>query len=1215
MRKKIYLTVAVLFSLGTIAAASFLVAQKTGPQKTGAQKTSPQKRGAAARKPGAAQRNANAGAQAGPLRPADSNRAPRAEVDDALYTSEEFFGVSASVMRPYEVAFERVGSLSTRFPKDAALHLHASRLAERLGRFDQAATEMNRYVELKNRTPDSLARLSDFYHKRAMYADEVRTLRELARVSPIDQRGRIYKRAANVVRSHTLKEFKPADFFAELVAADPSNIHPVKDYIEELQLAGQSDQALSVLAAFQPKFPSELAYFLRTRARILEAGGNRSAAEEVYSSAFDPAWARGVAADYYSLLRRFGRYRVVRRGLQEGVRKGATDLQTFGRLFSVYAYEGNYEQASRLLRELEDRRAGRSPGQGTGQGASQAAAQPQPVRASGWTSQELETSARLFVSIGHFDQASRYLYTLYLLGGLQPGTPLREEALYRLFGTMIDAAGAPTRVAGGDLSLYKDVAEVDQHPGFMNGVLSLVLSDTNPSEQFATQQEAAAGYFNKAFAYRIFTAFKQEYPQSKHMGEMYLGVLNVFSTLGEHRLAIEAGREFQKGFPSSPEYADVTLRLADSYVALKERAGERAALAELLDRLARSQPKGVPLVPVASKRWRYGISPRDEQLIDRVRYNIEAYKDTYEPSGDEGDAAAEPDDAESDYDSEEGDETEAEAAPGRVTYDDVLERYVSSLAAEEKKTETVAFFWGEIKKHPKEEGLYERFLRWLGQAQLVNEQLKAYNAALRQFDSNTWYHRLGRWYVRQKRGRELARYSRQLIDIFDEEEAKEYLLRFAGYGATAKGDELDWDQRLAFDLYSYAHDKFPRNLYFVRGMLTDLEKRDRARWERLSTEYYFADRSIREPYLAWLSQQGRLRDRYRLALDKARQTAPAPTFTYRIFKGDAAIWLSHHDEGLDAYRQLVSLYPGEPQYADRLADLTRSFGQQDAKLFEESASVLARMADIYPSEHEYRIKAGEVYAQLGDFNRAAEQWNRLVALEPGERETYLEVATVFWDYYQFDQAIRVFKDLRNATGDQTIYAYRLGAVYEAKGDLDSAIAEYVKVLPEPGDGRDTVARRLAQLSRRAGLPEKISAAYNNERAARPSDWEAVIGYATYLNERDRQAEALTLLRGEVARSNDVAFLETVRDLFRSALRPEDEQQVIARLAAVARDERESMMYRLQLAAFFDRQGKRDAAIQIVDKLAADYPTNLGVVEESAQFYWRAGMADRAIDLY
>src|SRR5260370_14010170 len=165
------------------------------------------------------------------------------------------------------------------------------------------------------------------------------------------------------------------------------------------------------------------------------------------------------------------------------------------------------------------------------------------------------------------------------------------------------------------------------------------------------------------------------------------------------------------------------------------------------------------------------------------------------------------------------------------------------------------------------------------------------------------------------------------------------------------------------------------------------------------------------------------------------------------------------------------------------------------------------MAEIYPSEHEYRIKAGEAYAQRGEFQRAGAEWDKLVQLEPGERNTYLEVATVYWDYYQFDQAIRVFKDLRNSTGDQSIYAYRLGAVYEGKGNIDAAIAEYVKVLPEPGEGRDTVAKRLAQLSRRSGLAEKITAAYASARSAAPTDWQLVIGYALYQVEREHQADA------------------------------------------------------------------------------------------------------------
>ncbi|MEN3336044.1 MAG: hypothetical protein V7641_5409, partial [Blastocatellia bacterium] len=1221
MRKRIFSTIVIVLSVASIAVATFVAQRAAQRAKTS---TSSATGGQAATK-GKATANRNQSAAQVPLRQPDPNRAPQTAVDEALYTNEEFFGTQASVARPYAVALERVGGLLAQYPKDARLHLHAARLSERLGQFDKAAAEMAQYADLKRRSPDALRRLASFYHERARFADEVKTLAELAKAMPVTERAPIYKQAAGIVRAYSLKEFKPADFFAELIAADPSNFQPVKDYVQELDMAGDHKEALNILTTFQPKFAGQLAYFLKTRAAILEAQSDRRAAEQVYDAVFDPNWPRAISGDYYELLRRFGRYRTVRRSLQERART-ASDLNTVARLFSIYSYEGNFEPAARLLRDLEDRRAGRSAPRTS---STSGTTQPAAVSAS-WNGRELETVAAMFASTGDFDQASRYLYTLYLTGGLQPGSASREEALHRLFRVMLDAAGTPTRVAAGDLSLYKDVAQVDANPGFMNGVLSLILSGSDPASEFATQEKAAAGYFNRAFAYRIFSAFKQEYAQSKYLADMYLGVSEVFAGLGEHRLAVEAGREFQQLYPNSPHYAEVSLRIADSYVALKDRAGERVILSELLDRLARLRAKGRPLIATSSKRWTYGISPAVDKLVDRIRYSIEAYSDTYDPTEDR--AATNSDDGDSDIDSDEPTQFGNESDKHGPSYSSVLERYVASLAADNKKTETVTFFWNEIRKHPREEGLYERFLRWLGSAELVNEQLKAYNSAIRQFDSNTWYHRLARWYVRQKRGRELQRYSQQLINIFDEDDITEYLLRFSGYGSSPKGDDLNWDQKFSFDFYSYAHQRFPRNLFFVRGMLTYLGgRKDLTQWAQLSAQYYFADRSIREPFLAYLSSNNQLRERYATAKARRGDTAKArrgettnsptstpplaPASTYAVFAADAALWLSHHNEAIDAYRQLAVLYPGEPQYAERLADLTRSFGQQSDKLYEESAQVMAQMADIYPSNHAYRIKAGEAYAELGDFKRAGAEWNKLTAREPGERNTYLEVATVFWDYYQFDEAIRVFKELRNQTGDPTIYAYRMGAVYEGKGDIDNAIAEYVKVLPEPGDGRSTVARRLAQLSRRAGLADKIAAAYAQARAAQADDWQLVIGYASYNAERDHQAEALAGLRTEVARSTDVEFLETVRDLFQYILRPEDEQQVITRLTQVARDEREAMTYRLQLAAFLERHNQVDEAIKNIDKLVADYPTNVGIIEESTQFYWRAGLLDRALDLY
>src|SRR5689334_16379167 len=127
MRKRIFSTVVIVLSVASIALAT-LVAQRAAQRaKTSTSSTAGGQAGTKG-KPAASR---NAGAAQAPLRQPDPNRAPQKAVDEALYTSEEFFGTQATVARPYASALERVGGLLAQYPKDAGLHLHAARLSER----------------------------------------------------------------------------------------------------------------------------------------------------------------------------------------------------------------------------------------------------------------------------------------------------------------------------------------------------------------------------------------------------------------------------------------------------------------------------------------------------------------------------------------------------------------------------------------------------------------------------------------------------------------------------------------------------------------------------------------------------------------------------------------------------------------------------------------------------------------------------------------------------------------------------------------------------------------------------------------------------------------------------------------------------------------------------------------------------------------------------
>src|SRR5215831_10821030 len=127
-------------AVAVVAVAGLVVAQKVIPPKS---KTAGQG------SPGARAGRAKSAARPAPIRPADPNRAPQAAVDDALYTNQEFFGVNASVARPYSDALQRLDVLLTQYPKDARLHLQASRLAERLSQFDRSVAEMGKYADLR----------------------------------------------------------------------------------------------------------------------------------------------------------------------------------------------------------------------------------------------------------------------------------------------------------------------------------------------------------------------------------------------------------------------------------------------------------------------------------------------------------------------------------------------------------------------------------------------------------------------------------------------------------------------------------------------------------------------------------------------------------------------------------------------------------------------------------------------------------------------------------------------------------------------------------------------------------------------------------------------------------------------------------------------------------------------------------------------------------
>lgn len=1121
-------------------------------------------------------------------------------IDAALYTRHEFFGAQAIVPYPTAEARNRLAAVRERYPDRPQILLKLAQLDEKLGREEEALRQMQAYVANEPDKEQALTTIAEFFHRRAQFAAEAEALERLLSIAPPERRVEIFRKLTELAEKHRLDKYLTPAFYEQIVEQNPSAFEIVEEYQEKLIEQGNYTAALNLLRQNKDRFPEHRADLIDSEVSLLEEMGRTKEAESVYTGAFDPFWPTEFSEAFYGFLKDHDRFRAYGHELRDRFRRNPTDVATAVRLLHYSRYAGH--DSPDVFVKLEKARA---------------------ARQLAWKQDELFTIARFLISEGYGEAASRFLYTLVLQGELKPGSAVRARVLYQLFELLSDAGEQRLSLTRGDLKFYQDIATADPHPGFAGGILSLLLSDTRPEKEFALQEARAVKRFNRAAAYRIFLAYKQEYPTAPELAQMYLDIVRLYAATKDVKIAADTLAEFENRYADASEYADVALKLADCYIAVQNFERERAVYQRLLDYLGQRRVKGVALVPHSSQAGT-ATDPQEQQQALDLRSEpttVKPFIINYPPISNPGisypgnGTISEPYAEYSsryafpDYLNESARESSS------VDYEMVLSRYVASLGKDNRTADILALYSAEIKKYPEEQGLYEQMLRWLGQTNMVDEQLRVYRQALRTFPSTTWHDRLARWFIRQKRTAEFDALSRELLAKVNDKEAERYLQEFVQGSLTA--DPSSFDGKLYLGLYSLAHQRFPHNLHFVSGLLRFYSAHKQwDQWRTLVAEYYFESHEVRNQFLAHLASHNELRKYLARARDTLNATAreTQAVLPYKLFRADAAAWLSNYEEAIDAYRELNRLYPNSPEFAERLVNFTRSLGQHNQRFLEESATISHALAVSAPSVASYRTRAGEIQAELGDYNKARAQWEQLIPIASGGAEAYLDTATIYWDYFQYDDALRTIQTLRRRMNDPGLYAFQAAVILEDKHQLRDALAEYVKALANPDSDNGDVAgsrKRLVTLSKRAGIYEQVIAAFKQERS-RGSNSELVWQYANFLNDAGRRREASAVLRQEISRSNSSAFLTRARHWFENKEETFGQVAALNRLLATTNNQRRGISYRLQLAEVYSRKGQRAEAANVLHALVREHPNNYGVLSESADFFWRLGLTSNAL---
>ena len=1076
----------------------------------------------------------------------------QSEIEKAIFTRTEFFGAEAIVPLPTNRARENLSKLLENQPDNPQILGKIAEFSEKLERYDESENNLRRLSEIE---PSKIETLIQFYHRRASFEKEAETLKNLLFAENAQNRAVFFERLINLARIHDLQEYLQPAFYEQVIQKKPNVFGVFQKISEKLVEEKNYGEALKFIRSAKAKFPAQKSFWLDKEIEILLAIREAKEAEAVYQAAFDPFWSEDEAQKFYDFLSNQDRLREYGAELKAKFKKNPADFEIGIRLalYQDHDYIYSNDDIAPIITKIE--RAKKD-----------------------WTTDELVTATRLLLQKSEGEMASRFLYTLYLREDFQKNPTQRAKILYQLFKMFSEAGSEKLPLTKGDLSFYEDVAKADTNPGIATGILSLIFSDTNPRSKLEDQEIQANKFFNCAAAYRIFEEYKKDSPVSDELAQMYLDIVKIYTESKEPEIAEQTLNEFAARYENSDDYPTAAVKLAEAFSAVKNEEKARETYQKILDYIGKQDK------PLSPQR----ISSDEETAINKTTSIYNSYTTPRY----------------SDY---------LARQKSSITYKDTLSRIVASLARDNKTPEILALYSGEIAKYPAEEWLYADRLSWLEQTNLTDEKLESYKTALARFQTNDWRDKLARFFVRENRNAEFTEFSTDLVSKLNDKEIENYLAQFIDKDVSAK----DFKRALYLKLYQSAHERFPHNMKFVGGLLSFYKtNKQEAEWRKLSAEYYFESKEIRESFLNDLAEKAKLRNYLQTSQDKQDTI-------YKLFRADASARLSDYENSVAAYRELDRLYPHTPEFSERLIAFTRSFGQKNSEMLAEASEISASQANYVLSSAEYRTRSGEIYAELGDYEKSREEWEKLIATARGNREIYLDTATVYWDYFQYDDALRAIQNLRRKFEDETLYTFEAGAILESQNKKSEAIGEYVKAFDANRDEsqKERSQKRLAKLlanrdsaAKKQEILQTIDAAYSRERAKRKDASFLALGYAEFLAQTTQPEKVETVLSQTIVQHKDTEFLTAARDFCQSENIERGEQNVLKRLAEISSSARQKMKYRFQLAESYEENQNRDAAKTVLDALVQEFPTNYGVLTESVNFYKRLGFETQAVDV-
>jgi hypothetical protein len=396
-------------------------------------------------------------------------------------------------------------------PRNA--ELYSLRALEDEQELDFTAAESDWKSSLENSSDKSSAQiaLADFYHRRLRPSEEIKILSLIAtappeaaeKLTPAPQQRswRAFSRIFAIIQAQGLPGEAAMIQYRAWIKRYPAETSLYARYLQFLVAEKNYPVAVDLISDYRKQFPNDQVFPLRAKAMVEYRRGSVQEGLSVYQQSFEPLWDPQLVKSYFDLLRDTQNLRRFRDDAHAALIANPVDLDAAARLFYYYQQQGKSEAAQQTIAEFrQHKEAGKSA----------------------WTSQELYICARLLEDIHAYPQAASYYFALY---NTQDLPDAQQTAISGLTSILLTAPETPIRFGSGELSMYRDIATLDQGPGYLNGILSLILNTSQPASQYSEEEQRAEPYFHRARAAELLVLLDQKFPNAPRRGELHSQLL------------------------------------------------------------------------------------------------------------------------------------------------------------------------------------------------------------------------------------------------------------------------------------------------------------------------------------------------------------------------------------------------------------------------------------------------------------------------------------------------------------------------------------------------------------------------------------------------------------------------------------------------------------------------------------------------------------------